>query len=365
MGEMQRVASLPRIVQRRPLVMDPDSEEKVQRKRLELRRRMTFDVSQLSKTARIHPGSKERPIRLPLTPQGSRQNSKTIVGARSSSTGALAPMRSGMKNPVDLKSWRTPEDQLAPEDLDAPIPAASTPVRSDSLRNAWVGHLARKYSLDTSEVKNIVLQFDTAGKGEEEVTYKQFRDALCTIFERSDIKESVIVSAWSAITDSEPGQDARVPQVDVEAFLSWYVANMFSVVAALTCSADDAASEDHLYQLAKKYSVSPYTMDKVKRRFNQVDVDKSGLISYGEFEAMMRKILRAPKKDDLGDERMQRFWQEIDQDGSGEVDFEEFAQWYLKYFNPETEDEVGCPLAAFYASFNPDAQRRNLARNSH
>mmetsp|Transcript_57377 Transcript_57377/g.147534 ORF Transcript_57377/g.147534 Transcript_57377/m.147534 type:complete len:350 (-) Transcript_57377:96-1145(-) len=349
MGEMQRVASLPRIVQRRPLVMDPDSEEKVQRKRLELRRRMTFDVSQLSKTARIHPGSKERPIRLPLTPQGSRQNSKTIIGARSSSTGSLAPVRSSMKSPFDLPA----------------IPAAATPVRSDSMRNALAGNLARKYSLDTSEVKNIVLQFDTAGKGEEEVTYKQFRDALCTIFERSDIKESVIVSAWSAITDSEPGQDARVPQVDVEAFLSWYVANMFSVVAALTCSADDAASEDHLYQLAKKYSVSPYTMDKVKRRFNQVDVDKSGLISYGEFEAMMRKILRAPKKDDLGDERMQRFWQEIDQDGSGEVDFEEFAQWYLKYFNPETEDEVGCPLAAFYASFNPDAQRRNLARNSH
>jgi len=110
--------------------------------------------------------------------------------------------------------------------------------------------------------------------------------------------------------------------------------------------------------LARKHNISSVDLDKIKKRFDQFDTDKSGEIEFDEFELMMGKLLGLGKPGDLPRERLERFWKEIDKDGSGSVDFSEFTEWYLKYFS---NSEAGGPLQAFYASFSPDVQRRNTS----
>jgi len=242
----------------------------------------------------------------------------------------------------------------------------------------WAQNLARKHRLEIYEVRTILQEFDRATeKTNGQIDFDGFGAALCKIFEHDNIKESIIASAWEATTAPERSDGALVfldgareatksrdpvrgcfVQVNIDAFLVWYVANMFTGVAQLTASADMAISEHLLCQLAQHHGVSNYVLDKVKRNFDRFDLDHSGSISYDEFEAMMRNILKSKQKDDLSEDRLSRFWQEIDGDGSGGVDFAEFARWYLKYFDPDLDEALGLGLAeAFYASYSPDTQR--------
>ena len=110
-------------------------------------------------------------------------------------------------------------------------------------------------------------------------------------------------------------------------------------------------------ELARKHRCSCIDLDKVKQKYDSFDLDKSGMIEYAEFEAMMYKLLRCSSRSDLPTNRMLRFWQEVDKDGNGSVDFSEFADWYFKYFAHAEDNGI---VEAFYASFLPDVQRVNM-----
>lgn len=231
----------------------------------------------------------------------------------------------------------------------------SKTMSKESMRVAKVSNIAKKFRLEHFEVKHILEEFDSHIMGS--MTLPKFRKALASIFESKDIDERIVLSAWEGTT-GETDSTKEVESFDLDGFFQWYVANMFSDVAKLRQSKDKADSEEMIYNLAKTYNVSPYVMDKVKRKFDKFDTDGSGQIEYDEFRVMMKGILKDDKTNDLSEDRLGRFWSEIDRDGSGEVDFQEFAQWYIKYFNPEDQSAMG-PIEAFYNSFNPDAQRHN------
>ncbi|CAE7858062.1 unnamed protein product, partial [Symbiodinium necroappetens] len=73
-------------------------------------------------------------------------------------------------------------------------------------------------------------------------------------------------------------------------------------------------SDDLTLALAKKHHCSCLDLDKVKLQYDSYDLDKSGVIEYGEFELMMLKLLHVNNKSDLPQNRIQRFWQELDKD---------------------------------------------------
>ena len=79
--------------------------------------------------------------------------------------------------------------------------------------------------------------------------------------------------------------------------------------------------------LAKKYKVDIGQMMKIKKKFDEFDVDGSGEIDPEEFKAMIVFFLKVKDISDLPAARVQRFWAEIDVDQSGQVSFAEFVGW--------------------------------------
>lgn len=73
-------------------------------------------------------------------------------------------------------------------------------------------------------------------------------------------------------------------------------------------------------------------MMKIKKKFDEFDVDGSGEIDPEEFKAMIVFFLKVKDISDLPAARVQRFWAEIDVDQSGQVSFAEFVGWLAKTF---------------------------------
>ena len=81
---------------------------------------------------------------------------------------------------------------------------------------------------------------------------------------------------------------------------------------------------------------------------------------------MLVFVMKAKSREDIAQDRRERFWKELDTDGSGSVDFAEFLHWYTKYFSPNDDDmdlsnAKGGPIDEFYKSFNPMQTRRSIA----
>lgn len=214
--------------------------------------------------------------------------------------------------------------------------------------------LANKYRIDLLEAKTILLEFSKARRNlSNGLEYEDFVKFCCGVFDQQAASEEIFEKIYA-----EAGMDT---DANVEKFMHWYMMNMFNYSAMLNASPDKAAAEKMVSRIASQYKVSPSQLDNIKREFDKFDKDHSGFIDQEEFESVLRTMLKAKDSCDLSQDRLTRFWHEIDRDGSGEVDFAEFTEWYLKYFTPEGTDENGgqCNLIeAFYASFNPNNQRR-------
>merc|ERR1719183_3027690 len=109
-------------------------------------------------------------------------------------------------------------------------------------------------------------------------------------------------------------------------------------------------------ELARKHGTDVIAIDKIKKRFDEFDVDGGGTIDYDEFFQMLKFVLKAKSDEDIAPDRAMRFWKEIDEDGSGECEFPEFVEWYVKYFGSSGDEEMDLskgPVQKFYKSFNP------------
>jgi len=319
----------------------------------------------------------------PSPSTGSRHGSKTTLAPLAKEEDKAERRRSGSKDSKEeVSTPATPtvgssysplaqkgEESSAAGDLlirrkAGNVKRAAT-LGSEDVRVSQIHQLSRRHRLEVREVKSVLEHFEGASKKHSGiVNFDAFKLALGTMMDTKDLSEQFINSAWKA--SSAAGIQARGKSVvgstpsgelDMDAFFYWYVANMFSKVAKMQVSDDKKASEDMLYKLAKKNSVTPCTMDKVKSKFDEYDQDRSGVIDYDEFKGMMRKIFQASESD-LSEDRIKRCFQEIDYNGNGEIDFSEFSQWYLKCFNPEAADPQGA-VNAFYNSYNPDILRHN------
>jgi len=92
--------------------------------------------------------------------------------------------------------------------------------------------------------------------------------------------------------------------------------------------------------LAKKYGIAINEVDDIKRKFDEFDLDGSGVIEYDEFRQLMLKLFEVKNPSDMPEPRIQFFWNSLDTDGGGDADFEEFLVWYRKWLWVPPEEQA-------------------------
>eukprot|EP00930_Biecheleria_cincta_P022356 TRINITY_DN16326_c0_g1_i1.p1 TRINITY_DN16326_c0_g1~~TRINITY_DN16326_c0_g1_i1.p1 ORF type:complete len:378 (+),score=72.15 TRINITY_DN16326_c0_g1_i1:47-1180(+) len=290
-----------------------------------------------------------------LSSSSSAPSIKTMRARRASTIAFSHPSRSrpgtgsGLLPVVELKKPKTPTgpDKESLEGTTAsPAKLPETAKKIDIQTQAFT--LSRRYNLDFHEVSYMLKELHKSpcnlpNGGMEKSTFETF---LMRLFEVKHIPQEHVHSAY---TETKAGDG----EPEVEKLLLWYRDNMFSFVASLNADQEKQQSSDMVKEIAQKHNISEVDLDKIKKKFDFFDTDKSGEIEFEEFEQMMGSLLGLKQASDVPTERINRFWREIDIDGNGSVDFGEFVEWYTKYFS----DGSGGPLESFYGSFSPDVQR--------
>ena len=215
--------------------------------------------------------------------------------------------------------------------------------------------LSRQLHLDFHEVKFVLQEIRESqhlpNGGMEYTTFQECLQRICGV----ELLEEWVAGAYKECRGSEG-------PVDSERILIWYRDHIFNLEAyklkRRLCLDKPGASQVTL-DLARKFHCSCLDLDKMKVKFDDFDLDKSGYIDHDEFEKMMYQLLRSSKSD-FPKSRLTRFWNEADKNGDGIIDFEEFLEWYMKYFGTSYENG---PMDAFYASFMPGVQRSNSCKS--
>merc|ERR1719498_1955090 len=99
----------------------------------------------------------------------------------------------------------------------------------------------------------------------------------------------MLEKAWEAMLKG--GASAKTAEANAEAFVEWYTQNMFTPMVTNTMNAGDPGASDS-YDLAKKHNITPPQVDKIKKRFNEFDLDRSGHIDFQEFMQMLCYVLK-------------------------------------------------------------------------
>lgn len=295
------------------------------------------DVTRSMPVQRLRVPSKGATQRSPSN--GSRSPSKGSLRSFSNSSAASSRRWSKVKD-LEFERETTPEEE--PVTKQRSLPDIKTPALV----------LSRQLNLDFHEVK---MMLEELQKEHEKIGYKgidleTFRGCLLRVVGIPEIGTDLLQDCYTRCGAANGPMNPRH-------FMEWYRDHIFALSHKSYTSDEDRKSDDLTLALAKKHHCSCLDLDKVKLQYDSYDLDKSGVIEYGEFELMMLKLLHVNNKSDLPQNRIQRFWQELDKDRSGSVDFSEFTEWYLKYFNLAQEHG---PIEAFYASFGPGMRASTL-----
>mmetsp|Transcript_30992 Transcript_30992/g.69772 ORF Transcript_30992/g.69772 Transcript_30992/m.69772 type:complete len:351 (-) Transcript_30992:31-1083(-) len=213
--------------------------------------------------------------------------------------------------------------------------------------------LCKRHQMSFSEVMSVLEALQHANPDKSGLPMERFRSFMQRALYVEHVNDDLLRSAYE--TSVQQGI------INVDEFLNWCKAHMFSVVAGLTADSEHVTSLKLVQQVAHRCGLRVSDVDKIYTHFQKFDLDKSGEIEFVEFEAMIKSLIGVSQTTDLPKERLQRFWKEMDSDGNGIVDFGEFAAWYMKYFPTSAvmEESGGGVLEAFYASYSPDVQRSN------
>eukprot|EP00435_Cladocopium_sp_Y103_P057471 s359_g19.t1 len=216
--------------------------------------------------------------------------------------------------------------------------------------------LSRQLHLDFHEVKFVLQELRSESEhgerlpngGLEYGAFQQCLQRICGV----ELEEQWVVNAYKECRASEG-------PVDSEQLMIWYRDHIFNLEAfklRKRFAAEKSGAPQVTLDLAKKFQCSCLDLDKMKVKFDDFDLDKSGFIDQYEFEKMMYQLLHCSSQSDFPKTRLDRFWNEADKNSDGQIDFEEFLEWYMKYFGTSYENG---PMDAFYASFMPGVQRSN------
>jgi len=95
------------------------------------------------------------------------------------------------------------------------------------------------------------------------------------------------------------------------------------------------AEERGIRHLAREQGLKLPDVERVKKMFDEFDVDGSGEIDEEEFIHILYRLLKVKDLSDVPLKRLKRYWREVDVDGSGAIVFKEFLIWYRNSFMSE------------------------------
>ena len=104
-----------------------------------------------------------------------------------------------------------------------------------------------------------------------------------------EVDPQLLDKAWEKMSG---GSSASTIEASPEIFVEWYTQNMFTPMMTNTMNAGDP-SVNESYELAKKHNITPPQVDRLKKRFNEFDIDRGGTIDYEEFMQMLCFVLKA------------------------------------------------------------------------
>ena len=265
----------------------------------------------------------------------------------------LLPYQRGPESPVLSVP---PSNSIKVDSVDVEVPESCLPnlkalkrrstlpsldLRSEALM------LSRQLHLDFHEVKFVLQELRSESTlptgGLDYTTFGQCLQRICGV----ELEDEWIGTAYKECHGEG--------HINSEQLLIWYRDHIFDLEA---CKRKRRFANGTVPQvtldLAKRFHCSCLDLDKVKVKFDDFDLDKSGYIDHYDFEKMLYQLLNCSSQSDFPKARLQRFWNEADKNGDGQIDFEEFLEWYMKYFGTTYENG---PMDAFYASFMPVLHR--------
>jgi len=191
------------------------------------------------------------------------------------------------------------------------------PTEVDAIR------LAKKYQLTLHEVRQRLEEFralDTEKRGS---------------LTRAQVSQSLRARQPSTSTEIPPTALHLLDLCHMTDAEGTEVVGFEDFLSITQCMAfeEDAGSHDRKVRaLAKRYDMSLSDVEIICTEFDRFDTNGNGVIDKGEFECVIRSLLRAKEASSIPKARLDRYWVDADISGDGAINFSEFIQWYAKHF---------------------------------
>ncbi|CAJ1409243.1 unnamed protein product [Effrenium voratum] len=202
---------------------------------------------------------------------------------------------------------------------------------------------ATKIVKDQGELKRIFDFYDKDGSGLIDV--EEFIPLLNRVLKQPEpMNKTEVWKIWDDIDQDGSGQ------ISFEEFQGWYC-GAFHLDGnpdrtEFITQNDVPAHEAMIRNIAKKLGLDFFKVDSLWTRFCHADLDANGCLDYSEFACLIQRELAPSGNPVVPDKVVQKFWIEIDADKSGVVSFGEFAAWYMKFlFGGKS------PMEQYYAAF--------------
>lgn len=202
-----------------------------------------------------------------------------------------------------------------------------------------------KIVTDLAELRRIFDFYDKDGSNL--IDPEEFVPLLTRVLRRpgNSMDKKEIWQIWDNIDQDGSGQ------ISFDEFQQWYC-KAFRIDGnpdrtGFISSEQVPPHEGMIRSIAKKLNLDFFKVDSLWTRYSSFDLDKSGALDYNEFTRLIQRELSPAGSEAVPDKVVQKFWIEIDTDKSGLVSFGEFCAWYMKFlFGGKS------PMEQYYAAFS-------------
>jgi Ca2+-binding EF-hand superfamily protein len=235
-----------------------------------------------------------------------------------------------------MQAWQMDEKQRRQRQEPEPKPEMSTFEAYEIAKtlNLPPGHVTKAWQL--------FKQYDTDNRGK--ITASDYQLLL-----RAMLREQYPKARDIPRDLFKPVEDPKA-DVHFSQFLTWITQNAFSESILLS------SAQRMVRAISRKFKKPCTEIEAIKQVFDSFDDNGNGMLDFGEFRELLRKLLRIRDETALPDSRVRSFWRELDTDSSGVIEFSEFIPWYLTYFDYQGFEKQGIsPIYAFYRNLRPTA----------